>query len=355
MDISRILNSVIKKLSLNKARGLFPVGSKQPVTDASKVSDNLSQYPLDYKKYESDSNIQRNSIVNLSLDMREHLDEGESKNIAGIGARLRLEVPDKVDVYFREYQESDPPSKIDWKAYARTDNLFVRQTKGQAHLKVLIVVDRSESMRWSMKEDILSKEAISYRVSGYLARVHLEREDELSFCMLNEKSSSKIYRIKTYEECKSIYDKSNIHINTTNDKDEDTINISISSLQDGELISEFDHRNYDLIYIFSDALDPSYKQFISSSTIFFHTLSVYELDPRWMNQSSVYYSRNPHISYSGSKLLDGRYPGIINSWLKQVREDTVKKCDYMLLCEMISVGELFECINLVFKERRNKR
>ncbi len=352
MDISRILNSITKKISLNKARDFFPVRSEQSVTDGSKILGEPDQYLIDYKKYESDYSIQRNSIVNLSLDLREHLDKGESKNIAGVGAKLRLEVPDKVDVYFREYQESDPPSKIDWKAYSRTDNLFVRQTKGQAHLKVLIVVDRSESMRWSMKEDSFSKETISCRVSGYLAKVHIEREDELSFCMLNEKNSSKIYRVKTYEECKAIYDQS---LTTTTDTSSDTTGICVGFLQEDKMISEFDNRDYDLIYIFSDALDSSYKQFVSPSTIFFHTLSVYELDPRWMNQGSVYYSKNPHISYLGSKLLDGRYLGIMNNWLRQVREDTVKVCDYMLLCEMVSVGELFECINQVFKERRNKR
>ena len=363
MDVLKLLNSIKEKFYLDNIRRGFFVRKKSRQVEDKKVS-NTDSYLLDYKKYESDSGIRRKSIVNISLDMRLSLEEGISKNISGLGARLRLEVPDKVDVYFREYMQSDPLSKIDWKAYARNDTLIIRQTKGQAHLKVLFVVDSSSSMRWKVNDEATSKKDLALRLSACMSKLHLEQEDEVNFCNLTEELTN-IYKIRSYEDCSELYERSFNSKNPNRDDGESLIKDSKREHHDHmdiRLVPEDrtkylddNYSVYDLIYVFSDALDSGYSNFLTEKSIFFHTLSVYELDPRWVKSGTIYYSKYPYISYNGAKILDGRYSQVIEKWMKKIKQNVVKKCEYMLIHEMTGIDEQFLGIGSILKERRNLR
>ena len=47
---------------------------------------------------------------------------------------------------YRQYERGDDPRQIDWKLYARSDKVFVRQSERESHVPVWIVVDTSASM-----------------------------------------------------------------------------------------------------------------------------------------------------------------------------------------------------------------
>lgn len=52
---------------------------------------------------------------------------------------------------FREYDQSDEPKDIDWKAYARTEKLYVRQFEEEKTLTTHILLDASKSMDYPEK------------------------------------------------------------------------------------------------------------------------------------------------------------------------------------------------------------
>lgn len=303
---------------------------------------------FDYKRFEQDPKVYKRSVVNLDYDDRALLPESFSSSIAGSGARLVLEVPDRVDVYFREYQSFDPISMIDWKAYARSDELLIRQTKKQAHLNVLVAIDRSLSMSWSYSEKNLSKEEISYKIAGTLSKIHLKQEDLVWFCCFDEKKSD-LYKLKTNDDTRSLFKLS--------EKKEKRFDNFLPDEGKFNFTDRFEKikDEFDLIYVFSDALDKGYKNYLSSKAIFFHVLSVYELDPRWIHPQLVYYSKKPKISYSGVKLLDNNYLSIIDNWMSKVKKESLRVCEYILINEMVSIDELFYNIDSIFNERRNKR
>lgn len=47
---------------------------------------------------------------------------------------------------YRQYEPGDDPRQIDWKLYARSDRVFVRQSERESHVAVWFLVDASASM-----------------------------------------------------------------------------------------------------------------------------------------------------------------------------------------------------------------
>ncbi|MEL6897115.1 MAG: DUF58 domain-containing protein [Planctomycetota bacterium] len=49
---------------------------------------------------------------------------------------------------YRPYVQGDDPRRVDWKAYARSDKYYVRETEDQRALQIQILIDDSDSMRF---------------------------------------------------------------------------------------------------------------------------------------------------------------------------------------------------------------
>ena len=50
---------------------------------------------------------------------------------------------------YRDYVAGDPPNRIDWSVYARTDRVLVRRFEDETALRVQVVVDRTGSMAFT--------------------------------------------------------------------------------------------------------------------------------------------------------------------------------------------------------------
>jgi uncharacterized protein (DUF58 family) len=48
---------------------------------------------------------------------------------------------------YRSYEPGDDPRQLDWKLYARSDKLFIRQSERESHVAVRVVLDTSASMQ----------------------------------------------------------------------------------------------------------------------------------------------------------------------------------------------------------------
>ena len=95
---------------------------------------------------------------------------------------MTLRRPSKMPENAREYAPGDPVNRIDWQAYARTDQLIIREIRDEAAVSILIVVDLSETMRWPrpgdpLKESPCSKAEVALRIALHLAHLHLRFGD----------------------------------------------------------------------------------------------------------------------------------------------------------------------------------
>jgi hypothetical protein len=98
---------------------------------------------------------------------------------------MLLRKPSRVAEAAREYVAGDPVQLIDWKAYARTDQLILREKRDEAAARVMIAVDLAPSMQWpaghlqaARLETVPPPKAeIALRTALYAAHAHLKRGD----------------------------------------------------------------------------------------------------------------------------------------------------------------------------------
>ena len=79
---------------------------------------------------------------------------------------------------FKPYALGDDFRRIDWRAYARHDALYVRESETTTEFDVHILVDVSRSMDWSGDEDAPTKLRHGLRLAGalgYLSLWHFDR------------------------------------------------------------------------------------------------------------------------------------------------------------------------------------
>lgn len=94
---------------------------------------------------------------------------------------MTLRRPSKMPESGREYVAGDPVNLIDWKAYARSDKLIIREIRDEATARILIGLDLSETMNWPVEkytaELPATKAEVATRIALNLAHVHLRMGD----------------------------------------------------------------------------------------------------------------------------------------------------------------------------------
>lgn len=94
---------------------------------------------------------------------------------------MMLKRPNRQPDAGREYVPGDPVSLVDWKAFARTDQLIVREVRDEAASRVLLVADLSETMCWPTGELLartgVTKAEVALRVALNLAAAHVRMGD----------------------------------------------------------------------------------------------------------------------------------------------------------------------------------
>lgn len=79
---------------------------------------------------------------------------------------------------FKRYTAGDDYRRIDWKSYARLDQLFIRESETTTEFDVHLLVDVSRSMDWRSDDDLPTKLDYALRVAGafgYLSLWHFDR------------------------------------------------------------------------------------------------------------------------------------------------------------------------------------
>lgn len=104
---------------------------------------------------------------------------------------MSLKRPTRMPESGRAYQTGDPLNLIDWKAYARTDQLIVREIRDEAAARVRIAFDVGETMQWPTADVPVvplpvSKAEVASRVAFHLAHVHLKMGDQVELWLVND-------------------------------------------------------------------------------------------------------------------------------------------------------------------------
>lgn len=77
----------------------------------------------------------------------------------------------------KEYAPGDEIRRIDWKAWGKTDRLYVKRFEHETNLRAWLVVDASGSMGWRGAEGRLSKLEYASCLAGTLAWLMVRQQD----------------------------------------------------------------------------------------------------------------------------------------------------------------------------------
>ena len=85
----------------------------------------------------------------------------------------------------RPYEYGDDVKYIDWKLWAKTDKLFIKQFEEETNLKCYILLDRSKSMKYA--SDKLSKFEYSKSLAASLAYLMIKQQDAVGLSAFDNK------------------------------------------------------------------------------------------------------------------------------------------------------------------------
>ena len=94
--------------------------------------------------------------------------------------------PQRLPEATRAYQQGDPLAAIDWRAYARTDQLLINQQRHTANAEVLIAVSCVPAMHWppaAIHVDATTKLETALRIALNLAFIHSKILDRVTLCL----------------------------------------------------------------------------------------------------------------------------------------------------------------------------
>ncbi|MGC8765210.1 MAG: DUF58 domain-containing protein [Brevinematia bacterium] len=91
---------------------------------------------------------------------------------------------------YKEYVPSDNLKDLDWKKYARTQKLLVRQYESYAHSRIYFFLDISNSMNFPTRR--LSKLEYSKKFIAIFSYLLLKNQNEVYFVAIGERSPTEI-------------------------------------------------------------------------------------------------------------------------------------------------------------------
>lgn len=87
----------------------------------------------------------------------------------------------------RVYNTGESTKHVDWKLYARTERLFIKQFEEETNLRSYIVLDTSSSMLFPYKSDKISKLHFSVYCAAALIHMLRNQRDASGLCLFSDK------------------------------------------------------------------------------------------------------------------------------------------------------------------------
>jgi len=85
----------------------------------------------------------------------------------------------------RSYQPTDPPRLVDWRLFARSDKLYVKQFTDETNLRAYLLLDCSGSMGYR-GEGPMTKLDYARSLAASLALLLLKQRDAVGLCLFDE-------------------------------------------------------------------------------------------------------------------------------------------------------------------------
>jgi hypothetical protein len=248
---------------------------------------------------------------------------------------------------------------IDWRAYARNDQLIVREDRQPAAVRVNIFLDLRQSMNWPEENmrgvsNPPKKSTLALNMALNMAYRHLRDQDLINLLILAELPNSQGVMVKI----RDLSDLRALH--------ESLLLGELANLSPLESQDDFGNVICDVSYIISDCLsgldgeqwlDVFARQCPSGRTAFLHLLSSLELDTGWLSGAEIYYEQGVLVEYRGTALLEhGTYGEKLKSWLALVEgRMAAQGFYYVLFSDLTPLSSYFDFFPLFLSRQRGMK
>ena len=254
-----------------------------------------------------------------------------------------LRKPSRTPDYSRNYVPGDPLNVLDWRSFAKNDQLIVRERRDEACAVVDIVVDLSESMDWPLPGHVprvgrlpCRKVEVAIRLALHLASSHLAVGDVVHLWC--GRGDSGTFSKSHYYKPSSLTDLIGVFSSLARER------FSLHGV-DGFFSGSFvESSTTDFTFVISDMLscpdtilDIGHR---NRGGCLLHTLSSLELSTEWMNPDDVYF--DDHLAskeYTGRQLAhDDVLAKEIHSWSTQLQKQVENMgWKYVLLSDLTRI------------------
>lgn len=93
---------------------------------------------------------------------------------------------------YRAYEPGDPPARIDWKLFARSDRYFVREAERESETDIWLVLDASRSMAQSSENGVWSKFDYARHLVATLAYLAQSQGDRVGLLVLSTQHQQRL-------------------------------------------------------------------------------------------------------------------------------------------------------------------
>lgn len=257
--------------------------------------------------------------------------------------RMQLRRVGRTPENSRHYVPGDPVHLIDWKAFARTDEVIIREQRDEASAQVAIVIDFGESMHWpdaAENPGKISKFEIAMRTAMWLAHTHLVMGDAVQ-CWLRQSDAvpSLRWTPRSPADVMAVYAAIQNQFSTR--------------VLDFFLAHPWLGRKTDTLWLLTDALETwniSEIALSSKRVMFAHILSSLECSVDWMDNDTCYVERTPRRKdYMGMQLKAGKsFEHAVNQW-RETWQKQVRKWggSYFLATDTTAVSSFFHWVTAV--------
>ena len=225
----------------------------------------------------------------------------------------------------RAYQAGDPVSMIDWRAYARTNQLIVREERKSSRTRVEIILEIHNTMEWPdesitehQKQVLVPKLDVGARILLHLAYRHIRMGDQVDLILLDEGEPLHI-RMRSPIEVLNYF------------SDWERTKFAKNFIVEAFKSVEDWHPQGHVRYWISDLCHGKFPEetnfFGSTKFILIHILSSLEVDTSWFEGSEAYFDRGSKLKeYKGADLLrNNQYRDALERWFGTLRKQCTKK------------------------------
>ena len=242
--------------------------------------------------------------------------------------KLNLMRPTRLPANSRRYTHGDPVHLIDWRAYARNEQLVIREQNDEASCKVLLFIDISESMNWPGRDEqeaksVCSKQELAWRMTLNLAYQFFRWGDQVKVFAVKDNKAHAV-RMRSQVDAAIVYEKLSLKSFQTDAAD----------FMQSRPLSNFRVESGDLVYWISDGFQgvPDWLN-PRSLVCWLQVLSSLELDTKWLDPDFCYFdTRKADQEFMGSVLLQNdNLHQAIHDWLHRITEEWLKKFTHHLV------------------------